>query len=99
MHHLTLDEIDAEFGLAMAQFALDHTLIEEQSFLEKFDQAYQIINNDYDLIEKDLINLIRMAVTNEGVLSKNRRKQFTLTVPGHVMDAIELIVQEVFFDK
>lgn len=117
VHHLTFDEIDAEFegsgeayrywdgtaiaefGLAMAQFALDHTLIEEQSFLEKFDQAYQIINNDYDLIDKDLINLIRMAVTNEGVLSKNRRKQFTLTVPGHVMDAVELTVQNVFFGK
>lgn len=89
----------AEFGLAMAQFALDHTLIEEQSFLEKFDQAYQIINNDYDLIDKDLINLIRMTVTNEGILSKKRRKQFALTVSSEVMDAIERVVQEIFFDK
>lgn len=44
--------------------------IKEQPFLEKFVQAYQFINNDHGLIGKDLINLIRMAVTNDGVLSK-----------------------------
>ena len=84
------------FGLRMAHYALDHTLVDEIDFLEKFDRAYARIDRIYDLVNKDLVNLIRMAA-DEGKLSKNRRKQYAQRVPEHVLDAIEVIVREEFF--
>jgi len=85
-----------EFGMSMAHFALDHTLVDEMDFLEKFDRAYACIDRAYDVVNKDLVNLIRMTV-DEGRLSKNRRKQYAHSVPEHVLDAIEVIVRMEFF--
>jgi len=65
-------------------------------FLEKFDRAYACIDRAYDVVNKDLVNLIRMTV-DEGRLSKNRRKQYAHSVPEHVLDAIEVIVRMEFF--
>ena len=89
----------AEFGLRMAHYALDHTLIDEFNFLAKFDQAYKIINNEFDVPGKDLNNLIRMAISENGTLSKRRRKQYALVVDAAVLDAIEDVVREVFFNE
>ena len=89
----------AEFGLRMAHYALDHTLIDEFNFLEKFDQAYKIINNELDVPGKDLNNLIRMAISENGTLSKRRRKQYAFVVDAPVLDAIEDVVREVFFNE
>lgn len=85
-----------EFGVRMAHFALDHTLSDEVDFLERFDRAYERINNSYDVVNKDLVNLIRM-VSGEGRLSNHRRKRYAQSVPEHVLDAIEEIVLDEFF--
>ena len=85
----------AEFGLRMAHYALDYTLIKEQDFLERFDIADKEINKRFDMQNKDRNNLIRM-IASEKRLSKRRRKQFATRIPNDVLDATEEIVLNVF---
>lgn len=87
----------AQFGLRMAHYALDHTLVEEVKYLERFDCALARINNQYDISNKDAMSLIRMIVSEEGRLSMRRRKQFSLVVTAEVLNDIEKIVRDSFY--
>ncbi len=81
----------------MAHHALDHSLIAETVFLENFDLVRKRIEDRFDLRDKDLHALIRMAHRQHGTLSANRRKQYALTVQAEALDAIEQEVRAVFF--
>lgn len=70
-----------EFGLRMAQEALDRDLQNESAFLQRFDQAYRAVNDAVDMNNDDLVLMIRSVLQNKGVLSNNRRKQ--LIAKGH----------------
>jgi hypothetical protein len=71
-----------EFGLRMAQEALDRDLQDESAFLQSFDRAYRAVNDAVDMNNDDLVHLIRSVLQNQGVLSNNRRKQ--LIAKGHL---------------
>lgn len=86
-----------EFGLQMTHYALDSCLIKEADYLRRFDTAYAHINSRFDIMNKDLHALIRMAYGNGGRLSLNRRKQYLSRIQPTVLDAIEAEVQEAFF--
>ena len=77
------------FTLEMAQRALEVELQQETEFLECFDQIVTAVNENYDVRGSDLANLVMMCLTNGGVMSKNRRKQYQYTVPEEVFDFIE----------
>ena len=84
-----------EFGLQMAQQALEHDLRDESDFLRKFDLAYRAVNEAIDMNNNDLVFLIRSCLQNDLVLSKGRRKQ--LVARGHaaaLLDEAERIIQE-----
>ena len=66
----------AEFGLQMAQEALDKDLRGESEFLARFDRVYKAVNDTIDMNGNDLALLVRFAVQNGGQLSLNRIKQF-----------------------
>jgi hypothetical protein len=87
-----------EFGLRMTHDALDTALIQETEYLKRFDAVAAAINARYDIVDKDLHALIRMAHGQNGRLSDRRRKQYLHRVPTRILDAIEAEVQEVFFD-
>lgn len=40
-----------------------------------------------------------MCLTNQGIVSKNRRKQFQYTVPEEVFEFIEQVAQHVLGDQ
>lgn len=78
-----------EFGLEMAQQALEKDLREETEFLARYDLIYRAIDGAYDIRGKDLNTLVLACMEQNGKLSINRRKQFALTVPVEVFDTIE----------
>lgn len=78
-----------EFGLQMAQQALEKDLREETEFLAHYDAIYKAINEYFDVRGNDLTALILSCMQNNGKVSKHRRKQFRLSVPEPVFDAIE----------
>lgn len=86
-----------EFGVQMTHYALDTSLIKESDYLKRYDTVYARINSWFDIVDKDLHALIRMAYSHEGRLSLTRRKQYLHRVQPAVLDAIEAEVQEVFF--
>ena len=78
-----------EFSLLMAQQALEKDLREETNFLQRFDQVYRAVDERFDVRGNDLTTLVISALQNGGRVSENRRKQFQLTVPAMVFEAIE----------
>jgi hypothetical protein len=77
------------FFCEMAQEALRHDLREEVNFLALYDEAVRQINARYDIEGSVLSRLIRMTYQNQGIVSKNRRKQFALQVQPEAFDFIE----------
>ncbi|ETF04470.1 cell division protein Fic [Advenella kashmirensis W13003] len=88
-----------EFGIRMTHYALDTSLIKESDYLRGFDTVFARINTQYDIQDKDLHALIRMAHSHGGKISQNRRKQYRDRVQPAVLDAIEAQVQAIFFDQ
>lgn len=89
-----------EFGLQMAQQALDHDLRDESDFLRKFDVAYRAVNEAIDMNNNDLVLLVRSCLQNGQVLSKGRKKQ--LVARGHpaaLLDEAERIIQESLLEQ
>jgi Fic family protein len=78
-----------EFALDMADQALDQDLREQTKYLDRFDRAYKLVNERFDVRGNDLTTLLISALQNNGVVSNNRRKQFQYRVPEMVFDAIE----------
>lgn len=75
------------FGLQMAAEALEHDLRDESTFLRRFDQIYQAVNDAVDMNNNDLVLLVRACLQNAGKLSANRTKQ--LIAKGHPAALIE----------
>lgn len=82
------------FTLLMAQRALEVELREETVFLENYDTVVRTVNETYDVRGSDLATLVMMCLSNNGVVSKHRRKQFQYTVQPEVLDYIETVAQD-----
>ena len=65
-----------EFGLRMAEQALEIDLKEETRFLQKFDLAYKRVSQAIDVNNNTLSLIIRLCLKNEGSLSKTKQKLF-----------------------
>ena len=81
-----------EFGFKMAEQALEHDLRQETEFLSDYDAVVRKINAEYDVRGSDLSTLVLTCFQNSGVVSKHRRKQFALSVPAPVFDAVQAAV-------
>ncbi len=57
--------------------------------IKKYDFIYSAINDVFDVRGKDLNALILSCIENNGKISINRRKKFSITVQEEVFDAIE----------
>ncbi len=86
-----------QFGIQMTHHALDTFLIKESDYLTRYDAVYDRVNARFDVVDKDLHALIRMAHSNGGTLSANKRKKYQYKVQPAVLDAIEAEVKDVFF--
>jgi hypothetical protein len=78
-----------EFGLRMARQALEQDLQQETEFLARFDRAFKAVDARFDVRGNDLTTLVVGCLQNNGQVSAWRRKQYQLTVPPAVFDAIE----------
>ncbi|MBE7565738.1 Fic family protein [Acidithiobacillus sp. HP-11] len=84
------DATDAvRFSLQMTKEALREDLQAEVNTLVRYEAIYRKVDAVYDVRSSDLSLLIRSCLQNSGTVSKNRRKQFSATVPEPVFDAIE----------
>jgi hypothetical protein len=83
------------FTLEMAKMALEVELKKEADFLAGYDAVYRAVNEQHDVRGSDLANLVMMCLTNDGIVSKNRRKQYQYSVPVEVFDFIEQQSQQV----
>jgi len=87
-----------EFMARCAETAIEEHLKAETVFLDRYDRIYQYINERYDVVSKDLANLVMMCMQNDGRVSKHRRKQFQYSVPEEVFGELERAYQVVVND-
>ncbi|MBN0756792.1 cell filamentation protein Fic, partial [Pseudomonas aeruginosa] len=64
-----------------------------------FDAVYRAVDERFDVRGSELAQLVMMCLTNQGIVSKNRRKQFQYTVPEEVFEFIEQVAQQVLGDQ
>ncbi len=83
------------FTLQMARHALEVDMREETAFLEAFDVVYKMTDERFDVRGSELSRLVMMCLSNDGVLSKNRRKQFQYVTSEEVFDFIEQAARQV----
>ncbi len=87
------------FTCQMAKRALEVELREETVFLANYDAVYKAVDEKTDVRGSDLANLVMMCLSNGGVVSKNRRKQYLYRVPEPIFDLIEQTTQQVLFEQ
>jgi hypothetical protein len=85
-----------EFSIRMAARAVDVHLVGEAQFLSGFDLALADLTRRIDLPGPVLHELILRCREQGGVISKNRRKQFSDSVPAEYFDQIEKTVRKSF---
>ena len=86
---------EVTFLHTMIQKAVQEEIPRELAWLVGYDIAFQQIEAQFDLPNKDISALIRMIQSNQGKLSENRRKQF-FHLPNDVLDCIEAITRDAF---
>lgn len=82
------------FMYQMADETLRNDLRGEVEFLEAYDATVRAVNERFDVPGSTLSKLIRMAWSNGGTLSLNRRRQFQTMVQPNVFDLIEATLRE-----
>jgi fido (protein-threonine AMPylation protein) len=86
---------EVRFLHRMIQEAVEDEIPRELAWLTGYDIAFQQLDAEFDLPQKDLSALIRMIQSNQGTLSANKRKQYN-HLPIDVLARIEEIVRQAF---
>lgn len=87
------------FTLEMAKRALEVELREETVFLENYDKIVKAVDERYDVRGSDLANLVMMCLSQNGTVSKHRRKQYKYSVQEEVFDYIEQVTRSLLRDQ
>lgn len=83
----------AEFGLRMAQEALDKDLRSEGDYLATFDRVYGAVNGAIDMASNDMSLLVQLSVQNGGVIPNNRIKKYV--AKGHPIQLLHRAQQAI----
>lgn len=84
----------AEFGLQMAEDALNIHLRQEVNYLTCFDEIHRAVSDRYDVRETILHHLINGCLDLNGVVSKNLRKRYAERVEETLFDYIEAVAKK-----
>lgn len=83
-----------EFGLKMANQALEHHLVSEVQTLRIYDHIKQAIDEEFDVRNDHLSLVIFNCIDNEGIVSKNLRKKLAGQLGAGLEDRIEQLLAE-----
>lgn len=83
-----------EFGLRMAKEALQVELRNESNFILHYDVVYKDINDRFEMRGSTLATLVSIALTNDGVISRKKRKRYAEEVSEEAFLAIEESAKE-----
>ncbi|MEN1832314.1 Fic family protein [Pseudomonas lijiangensis] len=87
------------FTMEMAKRALEVELREETVFLENYDKIVRAVDERYDVRGSDLSSLVMMCLTQQGIVSNHRRKQYRYKVQEEVFDYIEQVTQNLLGEQ
>ena len=82
-----------EFLYEMVKEAVSTYLPEEIRFLETYDRIYHVLNESFDVVQKDLDVLVAAAI-QAGRVSLNLRKKYRYKVPEALFDTLESLLEK-----
>lgn len=82
-----------EFLYEMVKEAVSTYLPEEIRFLETYDTIYHVLNDSFDVVQKDLDVLVAAAI-QAGRVSLNLRKKYRYKVPEALFDTLESLLEK-----
>lgn len=85
-----------EFGMRMAQEALEQDLYAETLFLGRYDRLARAVNARIDAPNPAIAQLVSGALEQEGRVSKNLRKKYRDVLRAQDFDAIEELARREF---
>lgn len=85
--------VQCEFLYRMLHEAVASYMAEELSFLGRYDRIYRRLNEQFDVVQKDLDLLVASGVAS-GRISQNLRKKYQYRVPEAFFPALEALLIE-----
>jgi len=80
------------FLYEMMGTAISEDLVKEVTYIIKYDVVKGLIEGMYDLPNKDLDLLIKLAIQNNGRVAKNKRKRFYGWIPEGDLKSLEALI-------
>jgi hypothetical protein len=81
-----------EFLYKMMETSISEDLIEEVVYLIKYDAIKKVIEDLYDIPNKELNLFIQLVLQNNGTISKKRRQKFNDWIDEEGLQALELTI-------
>jgi hypothetical protein len=80
------------FLYRMMETSISKDLVQEVQYLVKYDMVKKVIEERYDIPNKELNLFIQLALQNEGRLGRKRRQRFYKWVPIDELESLEKII-------
>ncbi len=82
------------FLYEMMESAISEDLVKEVTYIIKYDLVKEIIEQLYDLPNKDLDLMIRLIIQNNGKVAQKKRKKFYGWIPEHSLQGLEEVISK-----
>lgn len=81
-----------EFLFEMMETSILEDLIQEVLYIIKYDAVKQVIEERFDIPNKELNLFIQLALQNNGKISNKKRKRFESWIDNHQLDSLENVI-------
>ncbi|MFQ3247698.1 MAG: hypothetical protein ACI9SP_004357 [Arenicella sp.] len=78
----------------MMETVISDDLVKEVTYIIKYDLVKAIIEELYDLPNKNLDLLIRLAIQNDGKIAVGKRKRFHGWIPENALIRLEQLISK-----
>jgi Fic family protein len=87
-----------EFLYAMMETSISKDLMQEVVYLVKYDKVKKVIEDLYDIPNKELNLFIQLAIQNNGTINKKKRKRFKDWIDEAALSSLEQVIRTVLDD-
>ena len=81
-----------EFLFEMMETSILEDLIQEVMYITKYDAVKQVIEEKFDIPNKELNLLIQLSLQNNGKISHKKRKRFEKWVDSQQLESLENVI-------
>lgn len=81
-----------EFLFEMMETSILQDLIQEVLYIIKYDAVKKVIEEKFDIPNKELNSFIQLSIQNNGKISNKKRKRFENWIDSHQLESLENVI-------